>query len=134
MSRVIPDDVWGAMTVWCEARSEPYEGQMAVAEVIQRRARLRYLSDGTIPGTVLAPYQFSAWNTTDPNRRKAALVDDRDMQYAMCAQAWRDVQAGTEVVPEALMYLNPNAVKRMPPWATPEKFLRVIGQHHFYRA
>ena len=134
MTRLISDEAWASLTIWCEARSEPYEGQVAVAEVIQARMRRRFLSDGTVVGTVLAPYQFSAWNTTDPNRRRAAVLDDADVGLAMARQAWRDVLAGASVVPGALMYLNPQAVTRMPEWAIPEKFLRAIGAHHFYMA
>lgn len=130
--RLIGDHVWGALTVWCEARSEPYEGQLAVAEVIQTRMRRKYLSDGTVVGTVLKPYQFSCFNTEDVNRRRAAILEDTDPAYLMALQAWRDVAAGKSVVPNALHYLNPAAVKRLPAWASPETFIRAIGAHHFH--
>lgn len=131
--RLIPDEVWAALNIWMEARGEPYEGQLAVAEVMQTRMRRKYQSDGTVIGTVLRPYQFSGWNTKDPNRLRAAQLEDTDGRYAMCRQAWRDVLAGTSVVPDAVLYYNPAGVTLPPVWSIPANFVTIIGAHHFFR-
>lgn len=52
-------------TVYGEARGEPIEGQIAVANVIKNRA---YASQKTYKDICLAPRQFSCWNQDDPNR------------------------------------------------------------------
>lgn len=132
MSRLIPDEVWAAGTIWMEARNQPYAGQCAVAEVIQNRMRTHFMSDGTVVGTVLAAYQFSCWNSRDPNRLRFAVLDESDVGFAMARQAWRDVLAGMSLVPKARMYYNPDAVAHTPEWATPETFVRALGAHHFY--
>lgn len=130
--RLIPDHVWAELTIWMEARGEPYDGQCAVAEVIWTRMLRRYTSDGTVPGTVLAPYQFSCWNTDDRQRLRAAMLEDTDAQLEMCRQAWNDVRAGRSVVPGAMLYLNPDLVHRLPSWADQAKEVARIGRHVFY--
>ncbi len=133
--RLIGDEVWGALTVWQEARGEPYLGKVAVAEVIQRRANLKFSSDGTIAGTVLRGWQFSGWNTADPNRIAAAKLDDADPVYQECLRAWTAAKMPTEhVVPTAVFYYNPAGATRLPAWAVPEKLVGVIGSHHFFSA
>lgn len=71
-----------ALTIYGEARSEPYAGQVAVAWVIRNRAEFatKYLQehgkdysqfgDGSPASACLARMQFSCWNEGDPNRAK----------------------------------------------------------------
>jgi len=134
MSRLVEDETWAVLTLWMEARGEPYDGKLAVAEVIQERMRRKYQSDGTVVGTVLKPYQFSGWNTHDVNRLAAARLEEDDAMAAMCRQAWRDVQAGFSVVPRAVLYCNPDVLPQLPEWATPAKLVRIVGRHHFFLA
>lgn len=59
-----------ALTIWGEARGEPVEGQIAVAQVVRNR-----LSDATNTAprwrdVCLAPKQFSCFNENDPNYPK----------------------------------------------------------------
>jgi len=53
------------LTIVGEARSEPIEGQVAVANVILNRSRKRGQS---VKDVCLSPKQFSCWNEDDPNR------------------------------------------------------------------
>jgi len=53
------------LTLLGEARGEPIEGQVAVANVIMNRAKLR---KQIIKVVCLSPKQFSCWNANDPNR------------------------------------------------------------------
>jgi spore germination cell wall hydrolase CwlJ-like protein len=134
--RLVSDESWAVLTLWMECRGEPYEGQMAVAEVIQNRMRRHDSSDGTVAGTVLRPYQFSCWNTDDPQRLRAAGLEDTHPQIVQCRQAWRDVLAGQSVVGQAVLYLNQAVVRartgRLPVWARPDTQVAVIGAHHFF--
>jgi spore germination cell wall hydrolase CwlJ-like protein len=124
MSRLVDDDAWGAMTVAQEASSEPFEGAQAVGEVIRRRAK----EAGSVAAAVLAPYQFSGWNTTDPNRRRCAVMDADTFASA----AWL-ASAGSNLAPDAWFYVNLDIVPNVPAWATPDKFVVKIGKHSFYR-
>jgi len=127
--RVADDDAWGVMTVWIEARGEPYEGKVAVAEVILRRSRKGFMSDGTIPGTVLRPWQFSGWNTDDSNRIRAAKIDDGDPVVAECLKAWEEAKAGSNFSGGALHYFNPSVIEPM--WAKAARVVAEIGRHRF---
>ena len=71
LGRVISDDTLGALCVFAEARGEPYEGQVAVGNVIRNRTRLKFFSQGTVVSTVFQPYQFSWTNTPDAQRAPA---------------------------------------------------------------
>lgn len=131
--RLIADEVFGQITAWAEARGEPYEGKIAVCEVIQRRAKLRYSSDGTIFGTVSRPHQFSCWNPSDPNFLPMFQIDSADPVVNDIAVAWFRAKAGPEVVPGAVLYANLDLVSHVPSWADPAKLVAKIGQHSFFR-
>lgn len=131
--RVISDDTIAALNIYMEARGEPFEGKVAVAEVMRNR-----LKNGTwgktIAQVVLAPYQFSGWNTKDPNRIKAMNLDDSDPQYQECLKAWQTAKSNTNFTKGALFYYNPRVVTTPPAWATSPKLLAKIGNHQFYSA
>lgn len=129
--RIISDDILAALTIWMEARSESPEGMTAVGEVLLNRMKTGQWGK-TIAEVVLAPYQFSCWNTTDSNRRLAALLDDSDPQYQASFAAWSAAKAGSNYAKGALFYYNPKIVAA-PTWATPAKLLTVIGHHNFYK-
>lgn len=73
------DDLWDfAKTIWAEARGEPLEGQIAVANVILNRARQGGWWGDDVVKVCRKPKQFSCWNNGDPNRAKMnglGLVD-----------------------------------------------------------
>lgn len=127
--KLIPDYLWGVLTVWMEARGETYQGKVAVAEVIQRRTKRKFFSDGTIASTCLWPVQFSAWNTRDPNRIKAAVLDSTDIAVSDCVRAWLEAERGSGLVPGAMHYFNAHIVT--PSWATGAKVVAVIDHHTF---
>lgn len=120
MSRVVPDDLWGTLTVYGEARGESYLGQVAVAEVIRTRTTRRLMSDGTIPGTIFKPKQFSCWNEGDPNRAAMAQIEDTDPAWVACRTAWAE-SARSIATRGATHYLNVDLVLRLrgelPTWA-----------------
>jgi cell wall hydrolase len=128
--RVITDDVIAQLNIWMEARGEPYEGKVAVGEVIMNRLKNGWWGK-TATEVVLSPYQFSGWNTNDPNRIKALLLDDSNPQYQECIKAWQAVKQGSNLTKGALYYFNPKVVKT-PTWATPQKLLAKVGNHQFY--
>lgn len=127
--RLVPDDAWAVMTIWQEARSEPYMGMLAVAEVIRNRMRAKFFSDGTVAGTVLRDRQFSGWNNRDPNRIPSAGLHHDNPTAERCARAWRDSE-GTNVACGAVSYFNPAIV--VPDWKKDFRLVATIGRHEFY--
>ena len=132
--RLIPDHVWGIITVWHEAQGELYDGKVAVAEVILARTLRKYMSDGTVAGTVLWPVQFSGWNAHDasPNYRErieGAKLDGDNPVVRDCIRAWAEAEAGSKFTKGALHYFNPKIVS--PSWAKDATITAEIGNHRF---
>ena len=65
LKRDLSDSEILLLTIIGEARGEPVEGQIAVANVILNRSKIRNMS---IKDVCLQKYQFSCWNESDPNR------------------------------------------------------------------
>jgi N-acetylmuramoyl-L-alanine amidase len=63
---VITDRDYLALTLIGEARGEPIEGIIGVANVIKNRA---YASGKLFKDVCLSPNQFSCWNENDPNKK-----------------------------------------------------------------
>lgn len=120
-----------ATTIYLEARSEPFHGQQAIAEVALARLHSRMYGD-TLCSVLSKPHQF-ALTTVSPNYKLS--------NPAAWKRAWRAMQ-------QALMiYQLPETERRLvaagathfvalayasPAWArgTP---VAVIGDHSFYR-
>lgn len=69
-----------ARTIWGEARGESFNGQIAVAWVVLNRlAKGGYGT--TIEEVCKKPWQFSCWNTSDPNRAKIENLVDEDHDF-----------------------------------------------------
>lgn len=130
MARLFSDDAIAGATIWQEARGELQEGRIGVAEVIRERMARRYSSDGTVAGTVLRPFQFSGWNTSDPSRARSLMLDDADPIVGNCIEAWRWANAHKSTLTHgALLYYNPDVVT--PIWAASAHEVAVIGHHRF---
>ena len=146
-----------ALCVWTEARGEPDNGKAAVARVVLNRRRLRYSSDGSLVGTILAPDQFSAFWFGFQNGRYTRLAHTHtdawgranvlytqaanDPAFARCAEIADKVMAGTfegpgysDLTDDTVCYYNPMIVKPRPAWADPEKHVTDICRHAFFRA
>jgi cell wall hydrolase len=131
-SPLVNPAVWAVLTIDQEARGESFEGKLAVAEVIRNRTLRKYQSDGTVQGTVLKPYQFSGWNTSDPNRAIAARRAAVTGQMAEAILAWQTaVVESTDVAKGALLY---HADHVSPAWAAHATIRKLtkIGAHTFY--
>jgi len=119
---------WAIATIVQEALGEPYEGKVAVGEVIRARMKRRYSSDGTVAGTVLRPYQFSGWRNTDPALQLSGMADDEHPKVAECIRAWHESRV-TNLTEGAVLY---HADYVAPGWSERATFIKKIGRHLFY--
>jgi N-acetylmuramoyl-L-alanine amidase len=94
-----PIDNYFICTVVGEARGEPIEGQVGVANVIKNRA---YASNRSYQDVCLAPKQFSCWNPGDPNFKVLQNLLSNlqygnpisEPEYRQCIAVVRAVQEG----------------------------------------
>jgi N-acetylmuramoyl-L-alanine amidase len=122
-----------ARTLWAEARSEGRAGLEAVASVILNRAKHPRWWGHDVRSVCLAPYQFSCWNSDDPQRPRLLAVQASDATFALCLDVARRAIAG-EIVDQtggADSYFNPAVVS--PSWAVKAVHTKDIGRHAFYR-
>lgn len=134
MPLLFSDEALAVSTIWQEARGEPFLGKLAVAQVIRNRVLLKYNSDGTVAGTVLAPYQFSGWNTKDPNRVISVSIDTDDPVVDACRTAWllANQKGVGDKFPAVLFHAS--TMKEYPEWSKSTNVKRIaeIGNHIFY--
>lgn len=143
-----------ALCVWSEAAGESVAGKQAVAQVVLNRMRLHYMSDGTVPGTVLYPNQFSGfyfdmrdgrytrvcWTSEDAEHRAEQMLLGAlhqavwDICLDVGTQALEGDMDTAPALANAVLYLNPAILSKLPAWAAPEKQLCIVGHHTFYRA
>ena len=126
-----------ARTLYGEARGENISGKEAVANVVLNRvakARARggrYWWGATVRDVCLKKWQFSCWNTDDPNREKLLRVTSSNRIYQSCLRIARRAIAGTlkDLTSGATHYHTNRA---FPPWARGRMYACEIGNHQFY--
>lgn len=124
-----------ARTIWCEARGETEEGQRAVAHVLVNRLRSKRWGSN-LAALCLAPFQFSCWNTRDPNRIAAAsLPDNNPALLKMAAMIEVALDDGDhDPTDGSTHYYNPKVVPDPPAWTKPPAIqTAVIGNHVFFK-
>ncbi len=136
---ILDDLTLTAMTVCMEAGNQAFEGKVAVAWAIRNRDKLT-TSEG-VDDVVLAPWQFSAWNTD--NKARANVQDVMLKQPALWQECIKATCAAFfDFIPDpthgATMYLNPVVTKKirggtLPDWYDPAKVTAVIGDHEFLK-
>ncbi len=122
-----------AMTIFCEASSEPHEGRVAVAATFFNR-----LKDGrfgkTIASVCLHRYQYSEWNADRANNanllRAAEAADDEAMIVDSLA-AYDEAAAGADPTMGGTHYFADYIAA--PDWTVGATFTVQIGRHRFYR-
>lgn len=124
------DRWWWQATTWMEARGEGLVGQIAVAKNILNR-----LHDGrwghTIGAVVLAPKQYSSWNSDAPTRKALAYVNEETDQSWLSVDRALSVAMDLTVDPTngALHYYSVSIPT--PAWDKPEYPRVQIGRHIF---
>jgi hypothetical protein len=83
------------LCVWREARGESHDGKRAVAHCIRNRVYSGVRWWGTDwQSVILHPWQFSSFNTDDPN--SALWPTDTDLSFIDCGQACVPVFNGAD--------------------------------------
>ena len=124
-----------ARTLWGEARGEGTAGMTAVAHVVLNRVaiaedRAGYWWGNNIIQVCQKPYQFSAWNRSDPNFKKLQDVEKSDLHFATALRLAVEGTLGDDPTDAATHY---HAAGITPYWAEGEKPSAVIGRHIFYQ-
>jgi spore germination cell wall hydrolase CwlJ-like protein len=117
-------------TLWAECRSEPLEGMLAVAEVIRRRTKLHYNSDGTLTGTCCRDRQFSCWNNTDKQRLRMLNLNYQDPMIVKLKDVWEQSEF-TDYSNAAVLY-HAGGMEQYPDWVMRAHKVATIGAHIFY--
>lgn len=115
-----------ASAVYFEARGEPLEGQLAVAEVVLNRVASKRYPD-TICKVVEQPWQFSFVNATGriPNANRSSEAWRKSVAIARIAQAGTANAVENDVLWYHADYVSPSWGRRL---ARQDK----IGLHIFY--
>jgi spore germination cell wall hydrolase CwlJ-like protein len=139
-----------ALTVLGEARNQPYQGKVAVAQVVRNRMDAK---GHTVAEVVLWPWQFSCWNAEDPNRTFLEEVVAKQAGniepglWESCLQAAEsalgtpreiDPTGGASHYVVAELWASSAAKTKNPPWYSKRcvdkgvtEFLIQIGAHVF---
>jgi len=132
---LVPEWQWAVMTILQEARSQTLDGMIGVAEVIRDRTRSKFYSNGTVISTVLWPYQFSGWNTKDPNREICGKMEMDNPLVIMAIKAWKlALNNNTNLTGGALFY-HAISMNPFPTWSSSPEMEKTtqIQDHIFYR-
>ncbi len=121
-----------ARTAWGEARGDGPEGMQAVCNVVMNRVRDRRWPDSA-HAVCVQPFQFSMWNTGDPNGEKARAVDRSDPLFAdaLALADYAVIGRLPDITGGANHYFAPSVV--LPGWAAGMAKVAEIGGHRFMR-
>ena len=124
------DVVIMAKTIWGEARGESYEGKVAVGCVIRNRAEQPCWWGKSIAGVCLKKWQFSCWNSNDPNSGKIAELSD-DVLSPFVDIANSILEGSVDDPTSGATHYHTEAVD--PKWAIGREATCEIGHHLFYK-
>jgi len=120
-----------ARTLWGEARGESRAGKEGVASVILNRLKKPRRFGGTIEEVCRKPFQFSCWNTDDPNFVKLKNVDRNDQSFAECLEIAE--RAVAEQLPDSTLGADHYHTSGVSPnWSRGKTPCIQIGNHLFF--
>ncbi len=139
------DTIYLGETAYAEASDQGQEGiRGQIHSVINRHKAGKWYSRKTLAGTVMAAFAYSAMNTSDPNRVRAAETPMDDFTMSLCMAEAAAAIAGTTDDPTqgATHYYRQGTTE--PSWvsgknangavvAQPAIFTVAIKDHLFFR-
>jgi len=120
-----------ALTLYHEARGEPFVGQLAVAEVVLNRMESKQFPDtvcGVVQQSNKKACQFSWW--CDGKSDAPANLDAWERAQEISEIAVQRQSSLIDLTEGSLFY---HSVKVNPSWSSSFKRVARIGQHIFYR-
>lgn len=127
-----------ARTLWGEARGEGIEGMKAVACVVLNRVCIAESFGGSywwghdVQTVCLKPWQFSCWNSNDPNRKKIMALDTKNKIFRQALNIARHAVCGhLKDITQGATHYHTEMI--FPQWAREEDPVCQIGNHLFYR-
>lgn len=123
-----------ARTLWAEARNQGEAGMVAVACVIQNRARNPGWWGHDLRSVCLARRQFSCWNASDPQAKliRAEAIHDRIYPLALAIASEAVAQRLADVTHGADHYCT-KAVAGQTSWAKGRTPVYTCGSHLFFK-
>ena len=141
MDKTDPIDIL-ARTIWGEARGEGVIGMTAIAHVVLNRVEHSGWWGSDVISVCLKTFQFSCWNSDNPNRNKLINVDQSDKQFSEALAIAKNSINGIIDDPTngADSYITIDLFKN-PPQRTDGKLnwwqrltpVVQIGHHYFYK-
>jgi N-acetylmuramoyl-L-alanine amidase len=122
-----------ARTAWMEARGEPYDGECAVIWTFRHRLARPKRFGQTLAAVCLQPFQYSCWNTRDPNRQAMAVLADDDpelVRFRTIVDAIFQADMALDPVAQACFYYARGTPE--PDWAFDKTPCAEIGNHLFF--
>ena len=132
------------LTVYGEARGEDEQGRLAVAwTVVNRWQSGRWYGEMTVAETCRKPWQYSCWNSNDPNRALLEALMDADDPWSVIMES-RTFRSCLHAAVSAIDNLHADPVEGSthyfawkvvgrPAWAGEDTFYGRIGGHEFHR-
>jgi spore germination cell wall hydrolase CwlJ-like protein len=134
MSDMTFEEGLAVATLWQEARGSDNEGRQCVAHVIRNRMAKHYTSDGTVAGTVLAPWQFSGMmnDAICIDSLRYAATDDLNL-----LAVWRESETLPDPTMGAVLYYSPASMSppgAVPSWVASSELTLTLPDFLFYAA
>lgn len=121
-----------ARTMWGEARGDGENSMRAVAHVIQNRKNRGGWYGNTIATVILKPWQFSAWNSDDPNCNKMLKLAQDDLHYKTAYEIAKQVLDGRSTDPTGgATHYHTRTIT--PKWKHKLIKITTTGNHYFYK-
>lgn len=120
-----------ALMVWREARSESFQGKLAVAWTVRNRVEHTKWWGTDIVGVITKKWQYSSMTATgDPQLSMFPKIGDSSFKECMVVACGVINNEFDHPAPGADSYYA-DYIKR-PKWATDQNFVKKIGVHCFH--
>ena len=123
-----------ALCCYREARGEPFDGKRGVCHVIQNRANKPGWWGTSVKEVVLKPFQFSSFNSNDPN--SIIWPMDNNPAWTQCLSAASAVLMGDDPdLTDGAMFYHDSSISFPKAWGKEENYVKtlVVGKLSFYR-
>lgn len=121
-----------AATAYMEASNQGSIGVRAVMHVLFNRLQFVPKYGSSIADICLKAWQFSCWNTADPNRHRLAILNDDNSILTDCFAAYDEVSAGSDDQTLGATHYIADGIAP-PPWVVEATQTVKIGSHTFYK-